>query len=89
MHAVNHVQDLAFRIVEIAENPRPLMTCLHTEGLKPLPHPLLTEIAFLHCPGLGVRVACTVRAGLDARLAADAFVLVNPDDAVSILLRCP
>jgi len=89
VHAVHHLRDLAFGIVQIAEDPRPLMACFNTEGLKPLPHPLLAEIAFLDRTGFRVLVARAVRTGLNTGFAADARVLVDPDDTVGLLLGCP
>ena len=89
VYAVDHLRNSALRIVQVAEDPRPLVARLHAEWLKSLPRPLLAEITFLDCPRFGVRVSRVVGTGLNARLAADALGLIDPDNAVGILLRCP
>ena len=78
----DHPRDLALGIVEVPGEDGPLGTDDDARGLEPPLHPVRAEVALRGRLRLGVDVEGVVRAGLHARLAADAAVAVEVDDPV-------
>ena len=77
-----HARDLALGVVEVPGEDRPLGADDDARGLEPPLHPVGAEVALGGGVRVGVDVERVVGARLHARLAADAAVAVEVDDAV-------
>ena len=80
--------DLGVGIVEVADPDGPGRTDDHARRLEPLFDPVVAEVALVGRGGGRVDVDGVVRAGVDARLAADAVVVVEVDHAVVGTEQC-
>ena len=78
----DHPRDLALGVVEVAGEDRPLGADDDARGLEPPLHPVGAEVALGGRVRVGIDVERVVGARLHARLAADAPVAVEIDDAV-------
>ena len=75
------LRDIGLRVVEVAIEAGASRAALHTRRELALGGEVMAKVALLHNAGLLVIAALTIRAGLHARLAADALLGVNEDNA--------
>jgi hypothetical protein len=72
-------------LVQIAKYPRPLMAGTDAVRFLVLPYKVLAEGTLLDHPQFPVQGTGTVRAGHDASLTADTFVLIHQHDTIGTL----
>ena len=82
MVTADDLRDLRRRIVEVACDYRVGRTDGDAGGLEADFDPMIAEVALVGGAGVGVDVQRVVGAGVHARLAADAVVIIEVDDAV-------
>lgn len=87
--AVHQFENIAMRVIQVAEDARLLMAGGHAVGVFACRNPIHAKIAFLHRTGSRVGMARPVGTCHHTCFATDTFFDVNPNNAIGALLRSP